>query len=125
MALFGGVDSVHSQLTLDASVVESDHWNLACCGGEAVWNKTEPCAGSVPFLPPTDPAPTMNHNETDDSPANAAEHGDEEAWSGDEDASDNDGADTSGKRKRQRLSRPLSVSCELCKSRKVGLLFHL
>jgi hypothetical protein len=57
MALFGGVDSVHTQLTLDASVEVSDHWNLACCGGEAVWNKTEPCAGSVPFLPPPDPAP--------------------------------------------------------------------
>ena len=67
----------------------------------------------------------MNQNETDNLPANAAEHGDDEAWSGDEDASDNDGDDTSGKRKRQRLSRPLSVSCELCKSRKVGLLFHL
>ncbi|GAB7329723.1 hypothetical protein MBLNU13_g01453t1 [Cladosporium sp. NU13] len=55
----------------------------------------------------------MNQNETDNSPANAAEHGDEEAWSGEDDASDNDGADTSGKRKRQRLSRPLSVSYKL------------
>lgn len=67
------------------------------------------------------PAPTTmnaNQNETDNSPANAAEHGDEEAWSG-EDDSELDAADASGKRKRQRLSRPLSVSCELCKSRKV------
>jgi hypothetical protein len=63
-----------------------------------------------------------NQNETDISPGNTAEHGDEEAWSGDEDPSDIDGADASGKRKRQRLSRPLSVSCELCKSRKVDLI---
>jgi hypothetical protein len=75
--------------------------------------------------PATDPAPTMNQNETDNSPVNAAEHAEEEAWSGEDDVSDNDGADASGKRKRQRLSRPLSVSCELCKSRKVGLPFHL
>jgi hypothetical protein len=62
-------------------------------------------------------------NETDNSPGNiAAEHADEEAWSGEDDASEEDGADASGKRKRQRLGRPLSVSCELCKSRKVGVL---
>ena len=75
------------------------------------------------FSPVTDPAPTMNHNEADNSPANDAEHADEEAWSGEDDASDNDGVDASGKRKRQRLSRPLSVSCELCKSRKVACHF--
>jgi len=67
----------------------------------------------------------MNQHETDNSPDNTAEHGDEEAWSGEDDASDNDGGDASGKRKRQRLSRPLSVSCELCKSRKVGSPFLL
>jgi hypothetical protein len=64
---------------------------------------------------------STNTNRTpgsDDSPGNAAERRDEETWS-DDDASDADGDDGTGKRKRQKTSRPLSVSCELCKSRKV------
>jgi len=64
---------------------------------------------------------STNTNRTpksDDSPGNAAENREEEAWS-DDDASDGDGDDGTGKRKRQKTSRPLSVSCELCKSRKV------
>jgi len=64
---------------------------------------------------------STNTNRTpksDDSPGNAAEHREEEAWS-DDDGSDADGDDGTGKRKRQKTSRPLSVSCELCKSRKV------
>lgn len=64
-----------------------------------------------------------NHTpKTDDSPGHPPEQSrDEEVWSGeDEDVSDADGHHDSGKRKRQRISRPLSVSCELCKSRKVG-----
>lgn len=55
---------------------------------------------------------------SDDSPGNAAEHREEEVWSGEDDLSEADD-DGSGKRKRQKTSRPLSVSCELCKSRKV------
>jgi hypothetical protein len=65
---------------------------------------------------------STNTNRTprsDDSPGNAAERRDEETWS-DDDASDADGDDGTGKRKRQKTSRPLSVSCELCKSRKVS-----
>lgn len=49
------------------------------------------------------------------SPSNGAEQKDDEEWSGDEEA---DG-DDSRKRKRPKGSRPMSVSCELCKSRKV------
>lgn len=62
-----------------------------------------------------------NHTpKSGDSPGNAEQQRDEEVWSGDEDdVSDVDGDDGTGKRKRQKTSRPLSVSCELCKSRKV------
>lgn len=71
---------------------------------------------------------SSNTNQTpksDDSPGNAAEQRDEELWSGEDDYSDPgvaDGADGAGKRKRQKTSRPLSVSCELCKSRKVCVI---
>ena len=54
------------------------------------------------------------------SPSNGADQRDEEEWSGDED--DEEG-DDSRKRKRSRISRPISVSCELCKQRKVGFVF--
>lgn len=50
------------------------------------------------------------------SPSNGADQKDDEAWSDDEDA---DGDEDSKKRKRTKLSRPMSVSCELCKQRKV------
>jgi len=58
------------------------------------------------------------------SPGNGAEFKEDEAWSGDEDDAEleDEGGDGDRKRKRQRLSRPLSVSCELCKSRKVVTL---
>lgn len=70
-------------------------------------------------------ATTTNRTpKSDDSPSHTAEHRDEEAWSGDDGSDvDVDVDDGSGKRKRQRrTSRPLSVSCELCKSRKVCFL---
>ena len=45
----------------------------------------------------------------------------EATWSGDEDEDEDaeDGADPSQKRKRQRTARPISVSCDRCKERKV------
>ena len=43
---------------------------------------------------------------------------DEEVWSDGDDV-DGDGDDGTGSRKRQRTQRPMSVSCELCKQRKV------
>lgn len=75
---------------------------------------------------PTDMSSNTNQTpKSDDSPGNAAEQRDEELWSGEDDYSDPgvaDGADGAGKRKRQKTSRPLSVSCELCKSRKVCVI---
>lgn len=50
----------------------------------------------------------------DTSPGHGAEHR-ESDWSGEDDAED----DASYRRKRPRTSRPMSVSCELCKTRKV------
>jgi len=50
----------------------------------------------------------------------------EDVWSGEEDDDadlDGDG-DANGTRKRKRTSRPVSVSCERCKERKVGDLLH-
>lgn len=75
------------------------------------------------FAAPT--SPSFEQTPRNNSVAHSAEHKEEEAWSGDEDEDadgDGDGGDDeSRKRKRQRLSsRPLSVSCELCKSRKVN-----
>lgn len=49
------------------------------------------------------------------SPSHRVEHRDEDDWSGDDDAEE----DGSRQRKRPRTSRPMSVSCELCKTRKV------
>ena len=49
------------------------------------------------------------------SPSNGVEQKDEEEWSGEDDLE----GDDSRKRKRPRGSRPMSVSCELCKQRKV------
>lgn len=75
------------------------------------------------FAAPT--SPSFEQTPRINSVAHNAEQKEEEAWSGDEDEDaegDLDGGDDeSRKRKRQRLSsRPLSVSCELCKSRKVS-----
>lgn len=71
-------------------------------------------------------SPNVEQAPRTNSVAHNADHKEEEAWSGDEDEdADGDvvgGDDDSRKRKRQRLSsRPLSVSCELCKSRKVSV----
>lgn len=52
----------------------------------------------------------------DTSPSRGAEHKDDEEWSGEDDPEEDDG---SRRRKRPRTSRPMSVSCELCKTRKV------
>lgn len=55
------------------------------------------------------------------SPSDGTEEKDEEAWSEDESGDDGDGP----KRKRPRngqSGRPMSVSCELCKQRKVPQL---
>jgi hypothetical protein len=52
------------------------------------------------------------------SPSNQAEKDEEDAWSGDEDE-DEPEANGARKRKRQRTERPISVSCERCKERKV------
>lgn len=51
------------------------------------------------------------------SPSNQAERDEDEAWSGDEDDGDEPPA-----RKRPRTARPISVSCEKCKERKVSSL---
>ena len=58
---------------------------------------------------------TMSSPASDTSPSHGAERKDEEDWSGEEDAED----EGSHRRKRPRTSRPMSVSCELCKTRKV------
>lgn len=76
-------------------------------------------ASSVELGPTMMSTNTNRTPKSDDSPGNGAEHREEEAWSGEDDASEADGDDGTGKRKRQKTSRPLSVSCELCKSRKV------
>ena len=58
----------------------------------------------------------------DTSPSNGAEQKDDHAWSADEDADADahaDGDQDARKRKRGKTSRPMSVSCEACKSRKV------
>lgn len=72
-------------------------------------------------------SPGFEQTPRNNSVAQNTEHKEEEAWSGDDDDElegdgDGDGRDDgSGSRKRKRLSsRPLSVSCELCKLRKVG-----
>ena len=44
-----------------------------------------------------------------------------EAWSGEDDDEEGDGIDGPS-RKRQRTGRPISVSCERCKERKVSRL---
>lgn len=67
---------------------------------------------AVPETPRTQVSP-----QDDTSPSNAAER-DENEWSEDEDALDVD--DDGRKRKRQRVSRQISVSCERCKERKVA-----
>ena len=54
------------------------------------------------------------------SPSNGADRDEEEVWSG-EDDDEGDGID-GPKRKRQRTGRPISVSCERCKERKVSSL---
>lgn len=46
---------------------------------------------------------------------------DYDGWSGEEDEDEEDGAASRGV-KRQRTGRPISVSCEKCKERKVCLL---
>lgn len=57
-----------------------------------------------------------------ESPGGAEEQKEEDVWSGDDDEeADGEPGDDSRKRKRQRTSRPLSVSCELCKSRKASV----
>lgn len=53
------------------------------------------------------------------SPSNATEQRDEDAWSAEEDADADGDDDDPRKRKRARTARPMSVSCELCKTRKV------
>lgn len=67
---------------------------------------------------------TPKHHERDPtSPSNAAEPKEEEVWSeGDDDDEDAEanGEESSHKRKRARISRPISVSCERCKERKVS-----
>ncbi|KAK5719269.1 hypothetical protein LTR15_007792 [Elasticomyces elasticus] len=52
------------------------------------------------------------------SPSNGAGKYEEEPWSGDDDDEEGEGGD-GPKRKRQRTGRPMSVSCDRCKERKV------
>lgn len=53
------------------------------------------------------------------SPSNA-ENREEDTWSAEEDEDEDAEGYESHKRKRHRTSRPISVSCERCKERKVG-----
>jgi DNA-directed RNA polymerase subunit M/transcription elongation factor TFIIS len=59
-------------------------------------------------------------SKAESSPGQVAEQDDDDRWSGDED--DEVDADDGRTRKRQRTSRPISVSCEKCKERKVSFL---
>ena len=66
-------------------------------------------------------SPTYSHTtpKEDVSPRGGVEPRDDE-WSGEEDAEADADVDAGGRpRKRPRTSRPMSVSCELCKQRKV------
>lgn len=63
-------------------------------------------------------SPSSGSKNTPESPL--TDHGDQDNWSGDE--SELDGGNVNGSRKRARKDsalRPLSVSCETCKLRKV------
>jgi hypothetical protein len=111
--------SVRTQLAASAVWSSMETWRV-WRGSSAILGNIRPISRLLGLSSPAPTTMNANQNEPDNSPGNTAEHGDEEAWSGDDDPSDIDGADASGKRKRQRLSRPLSVSCELCKSRKVA-----
>ena len=63
----------------------------------------------------TSPAYGNVSPKVDTSPSHAGERREYEDWSGDEDPDEDD----SRRPKRQKTSRPMSVSCELCKTRKV------
>ena len=54
------------------------------------------------------------------SPSNAADAREDDGWSED-DEGEGEGPDGSRKRKRSDAGRPMSVSCELCKQRKVKI----
>ena len=76
-----------------------------------------PRLGAIPTGARYNPTMSETHISPKDatSPSNGADREEDELWSGE----DEDGDDPR-KRKRQRTSRPVSVSCERCKERKVG-----
>jgi hypothetical protein len=120
ITLFGGEDSPFARSWPPRQYGSSTETWRVWRGSSSILGNIRPISRLLGLSSPAPTTMNANQNEPDNSPGNTAEHGDEEAWSGDDDPSDIDGADASGKRKRQRFSRPLSVSCELCKSRKVG-----
>jgi hypothetical protein len=113
ITLFGGEDSPFARSWPPRQYGSSTETWRVWRGSSSILGNIRPISRLLGLSSPAPTTMNANQNEPDNSPGNTAEHGDEEAWSGDDDPSDIDGADASKGRPNHFICTPLSSRREL------------